>query len=742
MIAEYEHGVWLVDLAPLGDPRLVPSTVATVLGLAVRTEDSLRDLVAAVRDRRMLLLLDNCEHLIEAVAELATAIISGAPRATVLVTSREPLAMTGEREYRIAALGIPQASSRPTAAEVATFPAVQLFVERVTAILEDFALTDKNAPAIAEICRRLDGLPLAIEFAAPRVEVLGVEGLAARLDDSLQLLGARRRTTIARHRTMRAVVDWSYGLLGEDKQRFLRSLGIFAGGFTAEAAAGVAVDAAKTRNSAIDSLADLVAKSLVVLDASGAQPRFRLLDTTRAYTIEKLDSSGERERMARRHAEYYLTLLKRAETEAPARPTAEWLADYAQEIDNLRVALDWAFSPNGDGSLGVALTTASAPLFLRLSLLVECRRRAKLALGALEATGTPDPREEMRLHAAIGASLPGVFEMESAFARALDIARTLDDREYQLSRALRGLNFCKIRNNSYSAALSFAEKFHELAARRMNLSDQFVGERMLGSAKYFLGDLVGARHHLEQVLTRYAATDLSQRDVRFQDVSFQIDGLLSAHVFLTTVLWLQGLSDQAIRMAEQSVAEAQASGNVSLQCFALALAACCPVALSTGNLSAAADYTRQLIELSSRHGLSHWAPYGPRYRRVIALKGDNVGTRSRPADDGASKNSDQSDPNFRSLPGLTELVEALTKAGRNVDALKLLDESAAQTSEACCFTPEFMRLRGELLLLQTAPASLTKPAEDLFRQALDLAHQQGALWWGSVARRHKRQRAC
>ena len=244
MIANYEHGVWLVDLAPLGDPRLVPSAVATVLGLEIRTEDPLPGLVAALRDNRMLLLLDNCEHVIDAAASLAAAVLSGAPGVNILATSREPLGVAGEREYRLGPLGSPQPSSRLTAAEAAAFPAVQLFVERVTAIVEDFALTDANAPLVVEICRRLDGLPLAIEFAAPRVEVLGVEGLAARLDDSLPLLGARRRTAMPRHRTMRAVVDWSYGLLSEDEQRFFRALGIFAGGFTVEAAAAVAMDAA------------------------------------------------------------------------------------------------------------------------------------------------------------------------------------------------------------------------------------------------------------------------------------------------------------------------------------------------------------------------------------------------------------------------------------------------------------------------------------------------------------------
>jgi predicted ATPase len=206
--------------------------------------------------------------------------------------------------------------------------------------------------------------------------VLGVEGLAAGLDDSLSVLGARRRpSAMPRHRTMRAVLDWSYGLLSEEEQRFLRDLGIFAGGFTVEAAAVVALDPAATRIDAIDRLADLVAKSLIVADVNGVNPRFRLLDTTRAYTLERLDQSGEREGTAHRHANCYRDLFARTEGEATARPTEEWLPEYAREIDNLRVALDWAFSPNGDASIGVALTAAAVPLWLQLSMVEECRGR-------------------------------------------------------------------------------------------------------------------------------------------------------------------------------------------------------------------------------------------------------------------------------------------------------------------------------------------------------------------------------
>jgi predicted ATPase len=271
---------------------------------------------------------------------------------------------------------------------------VQLFVERVTALVEDFALNDANTPRVVEICRRLDGLPLAIEFAAPRVAVLGVEGLAARLDDILPLLVARRpRAALPRHQTMRAVLDWSYGLLSEDEQLFFRALGIFSGRFTVEAAAAVVIaSATETSMGAIDRLAELVAKSLVAADVSGAKPRFRLLDMVRAYTGEKLDASGEREQIARTHAMYYCNLFKRAEAEVPERPSDEWLADYAQEIDNLRGALDWAFSTGGDKSIAATLTQAAIPLWIRLSLLEECHSRAKEALGVLGTAGTLDHR--------------------------------------------------------------------------------------------------------------------------------------------------------------------------------------------------------------------------------------------------------------------------------------------------------------------------------------------------------------
>ncbi|MBT1514069.1 MULTISPECIES: winged helix-turn-helix domain-containing protein [unclassified Bradyrhizobium] len=710
--SEYEHGVWLIDLASLGDARLVPSAVATVLNLQIPAEDPINGLVAAVRDSRMLLLLDSCEHVIDEVANLATALLSGAKGVDILATSREPLRVAGENEYRLGPLGSPLPSSKVSAAEAAAFPAVQLFVERVTAIVEDFALTDENAPLVVKICSGLDGLPLAIEFAAPRVAVLGIEGLAAHLDHNLRLLGTSRRVATTRHRTMRAVVDWSYGMLSEDEQRFFRALGIFAGGFTVEAAVAVAMDAATTGVDAIDRLADLVAKSLVVADVSGAKPRFRLLDTTRAYVVEKLDESGERERLARRRAEYYRKLFERAEGEAGARSAGEWLAEYACEIDNLRAALDWAFAPGGDGSIGVALTTAAVPLWMGRSLVGERGSRAKQALGALGTGETRNLREEMRLHDALGVSATEAGEMGAAFTKELDIAARLGDREYQL-RALHGLYFYHSGSGRYRDALQSAQRFHDLAA---NQNAQLLGERMVGAAKHFLGDQISARRHLEKALAHYAATE-QERDV----TRFGTDLRISLLGFLARVLWMQGLADQAMQTAEASVGEAQGIGHATSLCYALALAAC-PIALWVGNQTAAAHYTRILTDQSRQHGLSLLSTFASRFQRVIALKGGDLDTGSRPLREIVDPNA-----SFGVLTGLTEQAEALGHAGRIGEGLALL-EAGIEQCETGWLTPELLRLKGELLLLQSTPAAV-ETIEGLFRQALDESRRQDALSW-------------
>jgi predicted ATPase/DNA-binding winged helix-turn-helix (wHTH) protein len=723
MIANYEHGVWQVDLAPLGDPRLVPSAVATVLGLEIRTEDPLPGLVAALRHRRVLLLLDNCEHVIEAVASLATAVLSGAPGVSILATSREPLGVTGEYEYRIAPLSSPQPSSRLTVAEAEAFPAVQLFVERVTAMVEDFALSDENAALVGDICRRLDGLPLAIEFAAPRVEVLGVEGLAARLDDSLQLLGTRRRTAMPRQRTMRAVVDWSYGLLAEDEQGFLRSLGIFAGGFTVEAAAAVVPDAAKTGIDAIDHLADLVSKSLVVADVSGASPRFRLLDTTRAYAIEKLDAGGERERLARRHAEYHRNLFERAEGEAAMRPTGEWAAAYAREIDNLRAALDWAFSPGGDESIGVALTVAAIPLWMCLSLAEECRGRAEQALAALESGNAKNPERQMKLRAAFAHSLAWtritVPEVARAYSQLLKTAEKLDDVDYRLL-ALGGLWFSHMTTGQHRRALAFAQEFSALLLRQNEPADLITAQCMIGVSNHLVGDQTSARQHIERGLSGAIGPIRNSHSG-----PFLVEPLLMARVSLARIQWLQGFPATAMHTTELITNDAAVSSRAVSLCYVLAVAAC-PIALWNGDLDRAERFTAMLLDQSARHGLPFWRSVGKRHQGALSVKRGDLEDGLRLLGAGAANVV------FRSgLLFLGEMALAFGRASKIADAFAVITEAIdrCESTEELWIMAELQRIKGELILLQAAPGEAEAEAENHFRKALDRSHCEGCLSW-------------
>jgi predicted ATPase len=253
--------------------------------------------------------------------------------------------------------------------------AVRLFLERAQAATPHFSPDARAGTAIAGICRRLDGIPLAIELAASRAATLGIEELAARLDHRFELLTGGRRTALPRQRTLRATLDWSYELLPEAERAVLRRLAIFSGGFGLEAANAITATTEGGALDVVDSLANLVAKSLVTRDVGSVPARYRLLDTMRAYGLEKLTESGEIEGTARRYAEYFRDLLERAEPEQAMRPTAEWIAAYGQGIHDVRAALDWAFSPGGDTTIGVALTIASEPLWSGLSLMDEWRRR-------------------------------------------------------------------------------------------------------------------------------------------------------------------------------------------------------------------------------------------------------------------------------------------------------------------------------------------------------------------------------
>ena len=341
--ARYPDGVWLVELAPIADPALVPQTVATALGIReTPAQPLLTTLTTALKPRRCLLLLDNCEHLLDACATLANTLLLACPGLHILTTSREALGLAGEVSCRVPSLRVPPLEPLPAAEALDAYAAVQLFVERTRAVQPGFAVTDRNAVAIAQICHRLDGIPLALELAAARVRGLSVDDLAARLDQRFRLLTGGSRAALPRQQTLRATVDWSYDVLSESERAVFARLSVFAGGWDLEAAEAVCAGDGIDQEQVVELLLHLVDKSLVAAeeDAAGRQ-RYRLLDTLRQYGRDRLLASGQSEAVHGRHAMYYLTLAERAEPELDLPRQAVWIERLALEHSELRSALEW-----------------------------------------------------------------------------------------------------------------------------------------------------------------------------------------------------------------------------------------------------------------------------------------------------------------------------------------------------------------------------------------------------------------
>jgi predicted ATPase/DNA-binding winged helix-turn-helix (wHTH) protein len=726
LLASYRDGAQFVDLAPLNDPKLVPSALASVLGVAVRSQNPYPALISFLKDKQILILLDNCEHVLLAAATLAEELLKGVPGVHVLATSREPLRAEDERVQRLPPLETAPAVAGLTVAEALTYPAVQLFVERATASAGGYELRDKDVPVVAQICSRLDGIALAIELAAGRIDAFGVRGVASRLDDRFHLLTRGRRTALPRHQTLGAAFDWSYELLSETERTVMRRLGAFAGRFVMGAAIAVTGDAEVAASVVDEIVADLVEKSLVVAEVGGTTVYYRLTDTARAYALKKLADDGEAQAIARRHALYQLDQFERAHSDWETWPTAEWLSTYAPKIDDLRSALDWAFSPSGDAGAGIALTVAAVPLWLEMSLMEECRERAERALTTLEESAIKDDRRRMHLYAAVAWSQMYTSgsrrDTGAAWATAADIAEALEDADYRL-RALWGTWATHINRGEFGAALTLAKRFSDFAERGADENDRLIGDRLTGVALHFLGDQPGARWHLERMLGSYVAPVQRSHAARFQ-----FHQRVSARMTLARVLWLQGYPDQALSCVKTNIDDALAIDHSLSLCNALANAAC-PVALLTGDLAAAEHYIRMLLSQTARGAFDIWRAFGRCFEGELHGKRGNLATGLQQLRAGVDELRRAGFGQYLTT-FLGKLAEAQAMAGDMVQATATIDEALRRNehSEERWCTPELLRIKGAVVL-QRGAAHAAAMAEDDFVKSIQLARRQEALAW-------------
>jgi predicted ATPase/DNA-binding winged helix-turn-helix (wHTH) protein len=726
MSADYPDGVAFADLAPVGDAALMTGVVATALGLPVRSNLSLTDLREALRDRRMLLILDSCEHLIDVTAVLAEHLIQALPGVDILATSREPLRAKGEWVERLPPLDLPPVSPSATAAEVLAFPAVQLFVDRAASCLGGYELVDADAVVVAEICRRLDGIALAIELAAGRLETLGIRGLATSLKSSFLVLTRGRRTALARHQTMRATLDWSFTVLPIAEQILFRRLAAFNGGFSLEAARAVSCDDQIVRSAIDETIANLVEKSLVTANFVGNNVHYRLLETTRAYGLERLISSGEAEEIARRHASYYREVFDRAEAEWESRPAAEWLDDHAFHIDNLRSALDWSFSAAGDKAIGVALAAAAVPLWFQLSLVDECLNRVQQALSVLDATPEQHLRRRMQLHGALGwprmRAIAGLPSGAAAWQETLRLAELIGDTDYQ-QRALWALWVDRTNSGEPRAALLIAERFSALAVATGELAEEKIGDRMRARSLHLLGDLAGARDYIGRMLDRYVPPTKRSHVARFQ-----YDQRLVARITLARVLWLQGYADRALREIENAVDQADSIHHTLTLAHVLSDAAC-PVALMIGDLDLAERYTAMLREQTKTHSLDVWNSYADGFAgEILIRRGDLACGLDRLQ--GAIETLGRANFILYQTAFLASLAQGLQAAGQVPGALVTVDQAISQcdgTGEAWLLA-ELHRIRGEIQV-HAPEMHVAGAGEASLLHALEIARGQKALAW-------------
>ena len=606
LIDHFRDGVWFADLAPITDPELVPSVVASAMGMRQAGGRALDESISEwLRSKQLLLIIDNCEHLLDSTAQLVDSIHRNAPSVCVIATSRQPLGITGEVAHRLPSLAVPEMSAGLRAEEAMRYGAIAVFVDRATVVGTSFVLTDDNSPIVADICRHLDGIPLAIELAAARVKVLSISNLAQRLSERFKILTTASRSAVPRQKTLAALIDWSYNLLAPEEQALFRRIGIFAGGFSLDAITAMCCGEGVDEFEGLDLLSSLADKSLVVADVTATKARYRLLESTRAYALEKLASAGERDRLARRQAEYFRDLAQAAGTSFGKGSTLAWLARVELELDNYRSALEWTLTQGHDAVMGAEITGGLGQFWFRGGLSFEGRYWIECAQSQLDVTEHPQlaarlllslswlhsgkktyetAQQAVKLYESAG-DTPGAARTRHSIAQGLFQMGQLQEANEENLRALAALQAC---GDAWGSAASLD---------------------LQGAIAYNLGDIERGRTFKQQALDAFKTIG---------------DELASSIVAdnIAELEFADGNAQEAWRLVSQAI-EAGSRQRADVVTMGIRYANSIAYRVALGDLEGATISAREALHLARRSQFyltSAWALQ--HFALVLTLRGD------------------------------------------------------------------------------------------------------------------------